>query len=107
MSVSQSDIQAAVRELGLAGRPLCVHSSLRSFGWVEGGADAVIDGLLAEGCTVMVPTMSWDFQVAPPLHARPLRNGTDYNKPWMSEPQPGDSLIYTPESDSLSRGWMG
>jgi aminoglycoside N3'-acetyltransferase len=38
MKVTTSDIRLAIRNLGLAGRPLCVHSSLRSFGWVEGGA---------------------------------------------------------------------
>ena len=35
MKVTTSDIRLAIRNLGLAGRPLCVHSSLRSFGWRE------------------------------------------------------------------------
>jgi aminoglycoside 3-N-acetyltransferase len=106
-TVTQEQISEAVRELGLSGRPLCVHSSLRSFGWVEGGPDAVIDALLSERCSVMVPTMSWDFQVAPPPHLRPPRNGIDYDAAWIREPQRGDSLIFTPASNELSRQWMG
>ena len=68
----------AVLSLGLSGLPLCVHASLRSFGWVEGGADAVLDGLLAEGCTVMVPSFSLAFSIAPPAHLRPPQNGCNY-----------------------------
>jgi len=70
MAVQGDDIRQAVRDLGLAARPLCVHASLRSFGSVEGGARAVVDGLLAEGCTVLVPTFSWGFAVRPPCPAR-------------------------------------
>ena len=40
MKVTTGDIRKAIRNLGLAGRLLCVHSSLRSFGWVEGGRSA-------------------------------------------------------------------
>ncbi|MPZ50066.1 MAG: aminoglycoside N(3)-acetyltransferase [Dehalococcoidia bacterium] len=109
-NVTQQDIQAAIRELGLSGRPLCVHSSLRSFGWVDGGADTVIDALLAEGCTVLAPTMSWHFEVGPPAHLRPVRNGRDYEK-WDREHPDGAgrdaSLIYTPESNEISAKWMG
>jgi aminoglycoside 3-N-acetyltransferase len=60
--VSKEDIKAGLRKLGLKkGDSVGVHSSLRSFGHVEGGADAVIDALLEtvgkEG-TVMMSTHS-------------------------------------------------
>jgi aminoglycoside N3'-acetyltransferase len=58
VGVTAEDIRQAVRALGLSGLPLCVHASLRSFGRVEGGPRAVVDALLAEGCTVLVPTFS-------------------------------------------------
>jgi len=60
--VSKEDIEIALRELGLKkGDIVGVHSSLSSFGYVDGGADAVIDALLEivgrEG-TIVMPTHS-------------------------------------------------
>jgi len=60
--VSKKDIKITLRELGLKkGDIVGVHSSLSSFGYVEGGADAVIDALLEtlgrEG-TIVMPTHS-------------------------------------------------
>ena len=81
MSVTLADIRAAVRRLGLTGQPVCAHSSLRSFGHVEGGARTVVDAFLAEGCTLMVPTHSYAFSVRPLPHQRPERNGTRYYFP--------------------------
>jgi aminoglycoside 3-N-acetyltransferase len=45
-----------------------VHSSLRSLGWVEGGAPTVIDALLetvSPGGTVVVPTLTGTIQDGP------------------------------------------
>jgi aminoglycoside N3'-acetyltransferase len=104
--VTIDSIQNAARSLGLSGRPICVHASLRSFGWVEGGPQTVIDGLLAEGCTVVVPTFSWDsFAVDPLLHQQPARNGSDY----VAQPREraGTHRIYTPDSTELDQADMG
>jgi aminoglycoside 3-N-acetyltransferase len=62
MSVTRQEIMEGLRTLGLAeGDLVQVHSSLSSFGHVEGGADTVVDALLkavgAKG-TVMVPTFN-------------------------------------------------
>lgn len=73
------DIRRAVRLLALAHVPVCVHASLRSFGRVAGGASAVIDGFLAEGSTVLVPSFSGSFSVPPPARWRLPRNGWDYD----------------------------
>ncbi len=82
-------IRTAVHGLELSNRPLCVHSSLRSFGWVEGGAPAVVDGLLSEGCSVMVPSFTSNFEVAPPPGRRVERNGLSYESAiWPGENRP-------------------
>lgn len=57
-SVNKANITAGLRDLGLAaGAGVIVHSSLKSFGRVEGGAKAVIAALMdtvtAEGTLVM------------------------------------------------------
>lgn len=105
MSVTIHEIREATRELGLFDRPICVHSSLRSFGWVEGGARTVIDGLLLEGCTVLVPTFSCHaFAIPPPAGMRPTRNAWDYGEP--SCPRPGSGRVYTPEAMDID-DYMG
>jgi len=59
--VMKENMISGFRDLGLKnGDIVLVHSSLKSFGYVEGGADTVIDALLEsvgdEG-TIMVPTL--------------------------------------------------
>lgn len=61
--VSSRDLVADLERLGVhRGDTLMVHSSLSSLGWVDGGADAVIDALLEvlgpSGLLVM-PTHTW------------------------------------------------
>lgn len=62
MRVAKEDIKAGLRKLGLKkGDIVGVHSSLSSFGVVEGGADAVIDALLevvGEEGTIVMPAYS-------------------------------------------------
>lgn len=95
MGVTGDDIRQAVRGLGLTGRAVCFHSSLRSFGHVGGGAEAVIGGFLDEGCSLLVPTFSSAFEVAPPRHLQFERNGWNYSAAPAS--RRGSERIYSPE----------
>ncbi|MBO0793833.1 MAG: AAC(3) family N-acetyltransferase [Ktedonobacteraceae bacterium] len=103
MSITSNDIQRAVRELGLSGQVLCVHSSLRSLGHVEGGAGAVLDGLLAEDCTVLVPAFLYEYAISPPTDPwmRPERNGYDYD---VSAETVEHSLVYSPDVNEVHKG---
>lgn len=69
--VTLDDIRQGVRSLGIgAGDTVMVHSSLSAFGWVEGGADTVIDALLealGTSGTLVMPTFTWQEH-----HAREL-----------------------------------
>lgn len=60
-----ASLLAELRELGVApGDVLVVHTSLRSIGWVAGGAAAVVDALLAAvgpSGTVTMPAHSGDW----------------------------------------------
>ena len=60
--VTRADIVAGLRAIGLQpGDLVQVHSSLSAFGYVEGGADAVVDALLealGPDGTLMVPTFN-------------------------------------------------
>ena len=103
--ITVQDIRKAVRDLGLGGRPLCVHSSLRSFGWVQQGASTVITGLLAEGCTIMVTTFSYSFVVPPPVDMQPERNGWNYET--FKGPIVGIGKVFTPDSLEIDRDDIG
>jgi aminoglycoside 3-N-acetyltransferase len=67
--VTKEDIKRGLQEIGLKrGDIVGVHSSLSSFGYVEGGADAVIDALLetvGEEGTVVMPTYSITERIEP------------------------------------------
>ncbi|MAG35944.1 MAG: AAC(3) family N-acetyltransferase [Dehalococcoidia bacterium] len=109
MGVATRDISAAVQALGLLGRPLCVHASLRSFGWVEGGAPTIIAGLLEAGCTPLVPTFSWDaYAVAPLPYQRLAQNGTSPGYYETARPELSSATrVYAPEAPDVDRAEMG
>lgn len=62
--VTKKDIVDGLRELGLeAGDVLVVHSSLKSFGHVDGGADTVVDAMLevlGKDGTLVAPTFNFE-----------------------------------------------
>ncbi|NYI06789.1 AAC(3) family N-acetyltransferase [Allostreptomyces psammosilenae] len=108
MVVGADRLRGAAEELGLAARPVMTHTSLRSFGEpVEGGADALLDALLALGCTVLVPSFTWEyFDVPAPPAMRPARNGCVYDdRPWPGAgdgPDAGadsgaEAAVYSPD----------
>jgi aminoglycoside N3'-acetyltransferase len=99
--VISQDIRQTIHRLGLVDRPLCLHASFRSFGGVADGPGAIIAGLLAEGCTVIVPTFSWGFAVPPPPELRPARNGWDYER--FKGPTSGIGRIYTPDTMEVDK----
>jgi aminoglycoside 3-N-acetyltransferase len=80
VTVTPADVRQAVERAGLGNSPICLHSSLASFGQVVGGSSGVVDGILASGATLMVPTFSSEaFAVLPPpADLRPARNGISY-----------------------------
>ncbi len=60
--VTKQDIVLGLRALGLPpGAAVLVHSSLKSFGYVEGGAETVIAALTEalDGGTLVLPTLSF------------------------------------------------
>ncbi|MEU1182684.1 AAC(3) family N-acetyltransferase [Streptomyces sp. NPDC005820] len=72
--VTRETLAAQLRELGVEpGEILLVHSSLRSLGWVCGGAVAVVQGLrdaLGPNGTLVVPTQTGELS-DPAVWSRP------------------------------------
>ena len=78
MNVTADSIRAGLRQLGLQGRDVAVHSSLRSFGHVDGGAPTVVRALLEVCATVLMPAFCEIGRTNPPPGDRPAQNGWDY-----------------------------
>lgn len=61
--VTPNDIITALKEVGVqTGQAIMVHTSLRSLGYVCGGAQSVIEALIqsvGDQGTIMMPTQSW------------------------------------------------
>lgn len=106
MSVSTQQLLAAIDDLGLAERPVMIHSSLRSYGEpVEGGAEGLLDLFLARGCTVLVPTFSESqFGAVPPATMRPERNAIDYAEMPADAPPVQQVPEYTVDSTVVNTG---
>jgi len=99
--VTESQIRRGIVGLGLEGRPVCVHSSLRSLGPVEGGADTVINAFLAEGCTLLVPTFTETNTVPPPPGYRLRRNGSRWYSGEELPPPTTQVSPFAPEDNGV------
>ena len=77
--VNQKEIENALRDLGLEGKDIAVHSSLRSFGHAVGGAQAVVDAFINVCSTILMPSFCELGRTNPPQDDRPIQNGWDYN----------------------------
>jgi len=93
-AVTATDIRDALARLGVAGHPVVVHASLRSFGYVDGGAATVAASLAGPCPVVMAPAFCFDSNWEPPADDRPPVNGCDYayydhwsrpRVPWVRE----------------------
>lgn len=105
MAVTKKDVIESVKKAGLQKKSICVHSSLKSFGEVKGGAKTVVDALLESGCTVMVPSFSFSYAVMPPEEMKFKRNGADYSRlDWI---MPGNNMVYSAGSNNLDLKEMG
>ena len=93
------ELQAAIYHFELAGQVVCIHASLRSFGHVVGGAPTVVQTFLDAGCTLLVPTFSYAFAIAPPTTLQVTRNGWNYGQHYGPLAEKGE--IYTPTTKEI------
>jgi aminoglycoside 3-N-acetyltransferase len=65
MAIRLQDLFLGLRDLHLGNAPVIVHSSLKSFGQVEDGAQSVVSALAAVFPTMLVPTFTYKTMVTP------------------------------------------
>jgi len=65
LKITGKEFHNAIKSAGLSGEIICVHSSLRSFGEVEGGAETIINAFLEAKCTLLAPSFTYRFYLPP------------------------------------------
>jgi aminoglycoside 3-N-acetyltransferase len=71
-----NEILSAFQALELLHAPVIAHASLRPLGYVEGGAEAVLDAMLASFASIIMPTHTYKTQIIPDVG--PPNNGILY-----------------------------
>lgn len=71
-----AEILSAFQALRLQDRPVIAHASLKPFGVVEGGAEAVLNAMLASFAAVIMPTHTYKTKIIPDVG--PPNNGITY-----------------------------
>jgi aminoglycoside 3-N-acetyltransferase len=101
MAVRLRDLLLGLRELRLGNAPVIVHSSLKSFGEVVGGAETVVNALLGVFQSVLMPTFTYKTMLTPltgPEH-NAITYGAGENQNRMAEfyspRMPADPLMGT------------
>ena len=107
MPITTENIRHALTDLDLDGGITGLHSSLTSFGGVDGGARSIVEATLAAGCTLLVPTFTFQCEAPPPDGIPYRRNGYEPNEFPNSRPAKSQTPAFVPASNLLSRRPMG
>jgi aminoglycoside 3-N-acetyltransferase len=94
-----AELLSALQALGLQQTPVIAHASLKRFGSIRGGAECVLEAMLASFASVIMPTHTYKTRIIPDLG--PSNNGIvygsgrDHNK--MAQPfhldMPADPMM--------------
>ena len=99
MPVTLRDLQLGLRALRLEEAPVIVHSSLKAFGEVEGGASAVVSALVRTFVSVLEPTFTYKTMLTPLTgpagNAITYGSGEDQNRmaEFFTPKMPADRLM--------------
>lgn len=77
-TTTYEDVANAIQEMGLEKSVILMHTSLKSFGHLEGGPDTLVRAFLDVGSTLVVPTFTYDCKVPAPIEKRIPQNGCVY-----------------------------
>ena len=82
------DLKSAFNDLNLQEELVIAHSSLKPFGYIQGGAETVLDAMLESFHSIIMPTFTYKTKivpdVGPPNNGIVYGSGRDSNK--MAEP---------------------
>ncbi|HJS18205.1 MAG TPA: AAC(3) family N-acetyltransferase [Anaerolineales bacterium] len=93
------ELKSAFQELDLANKPVIAHASLKPFGYIQNGADAVLQALSESVQGVIMPAFTYRTMITP--ETGPSNNGITYGgdqyynreaRPFTAE-LPADSMM--------------
>jgi aminoglycoside N3'-acetyltransferase len=93
--ITGSQLKEVIQEAGLSGSTIALHSSLSSFGSLQGGAQALIEAFLAQGCTLLVPTFTYLNEAQ--VERQIPQNGQPHSAAAFAIPGPG----YDPQENDI------
>ena len=70
------ELKSALQELGLVNKPVIAHASLQPFGYIQNGADAVLQALSESVRSLIMPAFTYKTMVTPEVG--PPNNGITY-----------------------------
>lgn len=87
-TITFTDLRTALFKLGLSHTPVIAHASLKSFGEVIGGADAVLRAVLDSVWALVMPTFTYATMVTPAVGppVNGIAYGTEQDLNRMAEP---------------------
>jgi aminoglycoside 3-N-acetyltransferase len=93
-----SSFKSAFSKLGLARRPVIVHASLKAFGHIQGGGDAVVRALVESTGGVIMPTFTYKTMVTPEVGppGNAIKYGRDLDQNRLAEPYDSDQMPADP-----------
>lgn len=78
--VTKLDIIEVINRNNINNKVITLYSSYKSFGEVVGGPNTIIDAFLDCGCTLVVPTFTYQYAAYPPSNGTLYKNnGIDLN----------------------------
>lgn len=81
---SYSEIKSGLEKLQLSKNPVIAHASLKSFGFIDGGAETMLNALQDSVHGIIMPTFTYKSmlnpQVGPPKNGMTYGSETDLNK---------------------------
>jgi aminoglycoside 3-N-acetyltransferase len=89
----------AIESAGLTASVIALHSSLKSFGYVTGGAETIVRAFLDTGCTLVVPTFTYNCVVSSPPGWFLAQNGDEDLQPF----DPEQATVFDPTSLMIER----
>jgi len=99
MTLRLRDLLLGLRDLRLGDAPVIVHSSLKSFGPVDGGVETLLDAMTKVFVTIVVPTFTYKTMLTPRTgpgnNAITYGTGTDQNRmaEFFTPRMPADRLM--------------